>query len=154
MVRITKMWKRDIKWVSAVGKIAPIGLLDTGYPKPPTCKKARTQYMWSTINEAKAKVTQSCLTLCNTMDYTVHGILQARILEWVAFPFFRDRTQVCCIAGGFFSSWAIREARSTIKHSAKKQAVSGCFNMLPLANAPWWFILIYVNLVPGYLIKC
>ena len=32
------------------------------------------------------KVAQSCLTLCNPMDYTVHGILQARILEWVAFP--------------------------------------------------------------------
>jgi len=50
------------------------------------------------------------------MDYTVHGILQARILEWVAFPFSRgssqprDWTQVSHIAGGFFSSWAIREA--------------------------------------------
>ena len=33
------------------------------------------------------KVTQSCPTLCGPMDYTVHGILQARILEWVAFPF-------------------------------------------------------------------
>ena len=33
------------------------------------------------------KVTQSCRTLCNPRDYTVHGILQARILEWVAFPF-------------------------------------------------------------------
>ena len=32
------------------------------------------------------KVTQLCLTLCAPMDYTVHGILQARILEWVAFP--------------------------------------------------------------------
>ena len=32
------------------------------------------------------QVTQSCLTLCDPMDYTVHGILQARILEWVAFP--------------------------------------------------------------------
>ena len=30
---------------------------------------------------------QPCLTLCDSMDYTVHGILQARILEWVAFPF-------------------------------------------------------------------
>ena len=46
------------------------------------------------------------------MDYTVHGILQARILEWVAFPFsrgsFRPRnwTRVSCIAGGFFTSWA------------------------------------------------
>ena len=32
----------------------------------------------------KVKVTQSCLTLCDPMDYKVHGILQARILEWVA----------------------------------------------------------------------
>jgi len=35
------------------------------------------------------KVAQSCPTLCNPMDYTVHGILQARILEWVAIPFSR-----------------------------------------------------------------
>ena len=50
------------------------------------------------------------------MDYIIHGILQARILEWVAFPFsrgssqLRDQTQVSCIAGGFFTSWATREA--------------------------------------------
>ena len=36
------------------------------------------------------KVAQSCLTLCDPMDYTVYEILQARILEWVAFPFYRD----------------------------------------------------------------
>ena len=35
------------------------------------------------------KVTQLCPTLWDPMDYTVHGILQARILEWVAFPFSR-----------------------------------------------------------------
>ena len=35
----------------------------------------------------KVKVAQSCLTLCDLMDYTVYGILQARILEWIAFPF-------------------------------------------------------------------
>ena len=62
------------------------------------------------------KVTQSCPTLCNPMDYALHGILQARILEWVAFPFSRgssqprDQTQVSCTAGGFFTSWATREA--------------------------------------------
>ena len=39
------------------------------------------------------KVTQSCLTLCDPMDYTAHGILQARILEWVAFPFSRGSSQ-------------------------------------------------------------
>ena len=58
----------------------------------------------------KVKVAQSCPTLCDPMDYTVHGILQARILEWVAFPFsrgssqLRDRTQISRIAGGFFTS--------------------------------------------------
>ena len=55
----------------------------------------------------QVKFTQSCPTLCNPMDCTVHGILQARILEWVAFPFAsgspqpRDRTQVSHIAGRF-----------------------------------------------------
>ena len=50
---------------------------------------------------------------CDPMDYTVHGILQARVLEWVAFPFSRgsfhprDWTQVSRIAGRFFTSWAL-----------------------------------------------
>ena len=34
----------------------------------------------------KVKVAQSCITLCKPMDYTAHGILRARILEWVAYP--------------------------------------------------------------------
>ena len=38
----------------------------------------------------KVKVVQLCPTLCDPMDYTVHGILQARILEWVDFPFSGD----------------------------------------------------------------
>ena len=64
-----------------------------------------------------AKSLQSCLTLCNPLDSSspgssVHGILQARILEWVAVPFWRgssqlrDRTHisgVCCKAGRFFT---------------------------------------------------
>ena len=41
----------------------------------------------------KLEVTQSCLTLWDPMDYTVNGILQGRILEWVAFPFFRESSQ-------------------------------------------------------------
>ena len=58
----------------------------------------------------KVKLTQSCLAICKTMDCTVHGILQERILEWVAFPFSRgssqprDRTQVSHITGRFFTS--------------------------------------------------
>ena len=60
--------------------------------------------------ERMVKVTQSCLSLCNPMDYTAHGILQATRLEWVAFPFSRgssqprDQIQVSCIAGGFLTS--------------------------------------------------
>ena len=58
-----------------------------------------------------------CPISCDPRDYTVHGILQARILEWVAFPFSRRSsqlrvlTQVSSIAGGFFTSWVTREAQ-------------------------------------------
>ena len=62
-------------------------------------------------------VAQSCLSLCDPMDcsptgFSVHGILQARILEWVAIPFSRgsswprDQTLVSCVAGRFFTTWA------------------------------------------------
>ena len=60
--------------------------------------------------KVKTKVAHSCPTLYNLMDYTVHGILQARILEWVAVPFSggssqsRNQTQVSGIAGKFFSA--------------------------------------------------
>ena len=46
------------------------------------------------IQYVKMKVAQSCLTLCDPMDCRVHGILQARILEWVAFPFSRESSQL------------------------------------------------------------
>ena len=60
---------------------------------------------------------QSNLTLCDTVDCSlpdssVHGILQARILEWVAMPssrgssWLRDQTQVSCITDRFFTIWA------------------------------------------------
>ena len=57
----------------------------------------------------KVKVTQLCPTLCDLMDYTVHGILQARILKWGTFPFSRgssqpkDQAQLSCIAGRFYT---------------------------------------------------
>ena len=62
------------------------------------------------VESEKVKVTQSCPALCDPTDHTVPGILQARILEWVAFCFSkessqpRDQTQVSSIAGGFFTS--------------------------------------------------
>ena len=62
-------------------------------------------------------VAQLCQTICHPMDYSlpgfsVHGILQARILEWIAIPFsrgtsnLRDWTLVSCITGWFFTIWA------------------------------------------------
>ena len=69
-----------------------------------------------------AKLLQSCPTLCDPMDCnlpgsSVHGILHARILEWVAMPssrgssWPRNWTPVSCIAGKFFTVWATREAQ-------------------------------------------
>ena len=70
---------------------------------------------------SEVKITQSCPILCDPMDCSllgssVHGILQARILEWVTIPFSmgssrpRDWTCVFCIAGSFLTIWASREA--------------------------------------------
>ena len=84
----------------------------------------RDDHCWQ-IHCVYAKSLQSCPTLCSPMDrsppgFSVHGILQARILEWFAIPFSkgssrpRDRTQVSCIAGRFFTVWATREVLSDI----------------------------------------
>ena len=65
---------------------------------------------YSKTRKLKVKATQSCLTLCDPMGYIVHGILQAQILEWVAFPFSmgtsqpRAQTQISHITSGFFTS--------------------------------------------------
>ena len=65
----------------------------------------------------KVKVAQPCSTLWDPMDYKVHGILQAKILEWVICPFSRgssrprNQTRVSSTAGGFFTNWTIREAQ-------------------------------------------
>ena len=81
-----------------------------------SCRKNSNQYRYllpylpNSKTCMKVKVAQSCPTLCSCMDYAVHGILQARILEWVAFPFSRgssqprDRTHVSRIAAGFFTN--------------------------------------------------
>ena len=72
--------------------------------------------------ESASEVTQSCLILCDSTDYSpssfsVHGILQARILEWVSISFSRgsswprDQIWVSCIAGRLFTIWATREAQ-------------------------------------------
>ena len=79
-------------------------------------------YRWWKLKDCKVKVklARLCLTVCNPMDCIVYGILQASLLEWVAFPFSRgssqtrDWTQVSRIAGRFFTSWATRESESEV----------------------------------------
>ena len=67
-------------------------------------------------------VAQSCLTIWDCVNYSLPGsstmgILQERVLEWVAMPSSkgfsqpRDQTQVSCIEGGFFTFWTMREAQ-------------------------------------------
>ena len=80
-------------------------------------------------------VTELCLTLRDPMDCSppgssVHGVLQARTLEWVAIPFSRgsswprDQTQVSCTAGGFLTLWSTREAQGTL-HTVKELGFNG-----------------------------
>ena len=72
-------------------------------------------FFWLSVSSVSS-VVQSCPTHCNPMRYTIHGILQARILEWVAVPFsrwssqLRDQSQVVPTASRFSISWATREA--------------------------------------------
>ena len=91
------LFKESVKWVSNFFKIQT------------RRRRCKTQGGESVT----VLVVQLCLTLCKPGDCSpsvssVHGILQARILEWVAIPFFRgssqprDKTQFPCIAGRFF----------------------------------------------------
>ena len=96
---------------------------------------AKSQLTGKDPDAGKVKVTQLCQTLCDPMDCSppgsyVRGILQARILEWVAFPFSRgspqprDWTQVSHIAGGFFAIWATREAWCWEMLKAKREGAA------------------------------
>ena len=84
---------------------------------------------------SKSEVAQSCLTLCDPMDcslpgFSIHGIFQARVLEWVAVSFSRgsswprDRTRVSHTAGRHFTVvWATREATMSSKTVALKLVI-------------------------------
>ena len=103
------VWR--IPWTEDPGRLQSMGLLRVGHDWM-TLWNAR--FILAMINQMKVKVAQSCLTLWDPMDCIVHGLLQARILEWVAFPFSRgssqprDWIQISHIAGRFFTSWATR----------------------------------------------
>ena len=79
-------------------------------------KSPITLSILSTGDESESEVVQSCPTLCGPMNCSlpgssIHGIFQARILEWVAIAFSRgssqprDRTRVSCIVGRRFTTW-------------------------------------------------
>ena len=93
------------------------------------------------FRERESEVPQSCRTLCNPMDcsppgYSVHGIFQAGMLEWVAISFSRgsspprDRTWVSCFADGFFTNWATREAQNTKSAIKNSPAIITYKNMM------------------------
>ena len=98
----------------------------------------------------KVKVTQLCPALCDPMDSTVHGILQTRVLEWAVFHFSRgssqprDRTQVSCIAGGFFTSWATREALLIFKFLSHRDYYRMFIRLLLVYWSPCWLCILYV----------
>ena len=104
-------------------KNCPLSQQPTGQsPTPSPYSRGHKADIFSTVS---VKVAQLCPTLCHPTDYTVHGLLQARILEWVAFPFSRgssqprDRAQVSRIAGGFCTSWVTREALHCLRKKPK-----------------------------------
>ena len=83
-----------------------------------------TCYCFLSHIKSESEVTQSCLTLCNLMDCSlpgssVHGIFQARVLEWMAISFSRrssrprDWTRVSCKAGRCFTVWATWEVQGS-----------------------------------------
>ena len=89
-----------------------------------SCHSLKQELLFDPYNNIHVHVcvSQSCPALCDPMDCSppgssVHGILQARILQWVTIPFSRGSswprnwTQVSCIAGGFFAIWATTEAQ-------------------------------------------
>ena len=73
-------------------------------------------YLYLQILAMKSESESRSVVSNSLWPHELYRILPARILEWVAFPFSRessqprDQTQVSCIAGGFFTNWAIREA--------------------------------------------
>ena len=98
--------------------------------------RARKRQEWaknSLSTGNNSKVAQSCPTLCDPMDYSlpgssVHGLFQARVLEWVAISFSRgsswprDRTWVSSIADRRFTIWATREAHAGNSGNNKNEA--------------------------------
>ena len=124
-----------IEWEVGIGRCK---LLDTEWINNKVLLYSRgNSIQYYVINHSESE-SQSCPTLCKSRDYTVHGILRARKLEWIAVPFSRissqprDWTQVSCIAGRFFTSWATREAPINHKGKAHEKLCMHMYNWVIL----------------------
>ena len=112
------------------------------------------------VDSPVLSVAQSGPTLCDPMDYSptgssVHGILQARMLEWIAMPFSRgssqprDRTWVSCIAGRLFTIWVTGKTFASIwgivgTWLCRHEKVDLCFPLLKISPVLW----------PGFPLRC
>ena len=125
-----KMWgcKGDAKYI--------LCFPNSCYPEPflPSSCSTLSWASKATDMFCACLVSQLCLTLCSRMDCSppgssVHGILQATRLKWVAMPSsrgssqHRDRTQVSHIADGFFTIWATREAVVNVSICANENII-------------------------------
>ena len=132
-----------------------------------------SMFVWSRIDLWSWLLAKSCPTLWNPMDCSlpgssVHGISQARVLEWVVISFSRgssqprDQTWVSCIAGGFFTDWATGKCLIDLCHYAsswrttflqsKYQYVIRYFCLSKCS--PWWVLLVttchHTKILCGY----
>ena len=116
------------RWSSCMWVILVLPLTTPQPPTPATEHGSATRDRL--FSSWKVIIAQLSLTVCNPWDYSppgssVHGILQARILKWVAMPFSRrsswlkHQTQFSCIAGRFFTVGATVEAPVFIIHMPK-----------------------------------
>ena len=104
------------------------------YPNHYCWRSQSWMSLWRPTRPPESEVAQSCPTLCDPMDCSppgssVHGIHQARILEWIAISFSRgssqprDRTQVSHIVGRCFNLWASRKTLRPPELTPKKDVL-------------------------------
>ena len=148
MIVLTKKLSRILFWMLSCRAMSTAPVMwdenspwgvDRGHK---TDEQERKEFCFYALSESE--VAQSCPTLFDHMDCSllvssVHGIFQARILEWVAISFYRkscpprDRTQVSCIVDRCFTVWATREVFYALKsHRNRTPTVTkeGCLYVI------------------------
>ena len=117
-------------------------------------KMAGTDKLKTRVTECMVLVAELCMTLYDPMDcsppgFSVHGILQARILEWVAISFSRgssqsrDRTQISCTVGRFFTIWATTYTYKGLQCSRKNYIQ---YFVINLHDKTIWKGYLYINM--------